>query len=276
MQQYMEKTRLGGTLDALGLRLLIIIFCILWFIWLWGVTLPAIVAGIAFSALVGLAIRLGKKRTVTRREQELRQRIGGEIAVEELPLSPERQTHFQAALWLTLAHPLRMERITNDGVLCRLEEELVLVRCISRHSSVPVTVQDVIEGQRACILHRAQKCVLCTTSPLQGAIHTYIGQTNPPVKVVSRDRMIRLAGIAAPATDAQLVALGSRKRRQADWRTWLNHILSPHRSRRYLLYGMGLLAMYLITRLAYYPVPAAICLSLSVLSKLRPQKEDTL
>ncbi len=276
MQQYLEKTRLGGTLDSLGLRLLILICCVLWFVFLWGVTLPALFAGIAFSLLVSLAIRLGKRKTVARREQALRQRIGGEMALDALPLSPARQAHFQASLWLTLAHPLRLERITEDGVLCRLNGDLVLVRCLNRHQSVPVSAQDIIEAQRACINHNAVRCVLCAASPLGSAAQTQLGQAEPPVKVVGKERLIRLAGAAAPVTDDQLVALGARKKRHVGIQIWLNHILAPHRAHRYFWYGMGLLLLYWITRLPYYPVPGVLCLCLALLSKIRHAKEDSI
>lgn len=276
MQQYLEKTRLGGTLDSLGLRLLILSCCVLWFVFLWGVTLAALLAGIAFFLLVSLAIRLGKRKTVARREQALRERIGGEMALDALPLTPPRQAHFQASLWLTLAHPLRLERITEDGVLCRLEGELVLVRCLNRHQSIPVSAQDIIEAQRACLSHDAVRCVLCTASPLNSAAQTQLGLAEPPVKVVGKERLIRLAGAASPVTDEQLVALGARKKRHVAISTWLNHILAPHRSRRYFWYGMGLLLLYYITRLPYYPVPGVLCLSLALLSKIRHAKEDTI
>ncbi len=276
MQQYLEKTRLGGALDTLGLRLLILICCILWFVFLWGLTLPALLAGAAFSMLVNLAIYLGRKKTVAHRERELRQRIGGELALEALPLSPPRQAHFQAALWLTLAHPLRLERITDEGVLCLLNDELVLVRCLNRHASLPVTAQDIIDAQRATITHKATRCVLCTASPLQSAAQGALGNASPPVKIVGKDRLIRLAGAAAPVTDEQLIALGARKKRHVGLDVWLNHILAPHRTRRYLLYGIGLLLLYYITRLPYYPVPAVLCLCLSLLSKLRHAKEDSI
>ncbi len=276
MQQYLEKTRLGGTLDSLGLRLLILSCCVLWFVFLWGVTLAALLAGVAFFLLVSLAIRLGKRKTVARREQALRERIGGEMALDALPLTPPRQAHFQASLWLTLAHPLRLERITEDGVLCRLEGEMVLVRCLNRHQSIPVSAQDIVEAQRACLSHNAVRCVLCTASSLNSAAQTQLGLAEPPVKVVGKERLIRLAGAASPATDEQLVALGARKKRHVDISIWLNHILAPHRSRRYFWYGMGLLLLYYITRLPYYPVPGVLCLSLALLSKIRHAKEDTI
>lgn len=276
MQQYLEKTRLGGTLDSIGLRLLILVSCVLWFVFLWGVTMAALFAGIAFYLLVSLAIRLGKRKTVARREEALRQRIGGEMALEALPLTPPRQAHFQAALWLTLAHPLRLERITEDGVLCRLEKDTVLVRCINRHPSIQISAQDIIEAQRAALHHNAGRCVLCTASPLNSAARAQLGLAEPPVKIVGKERLTRLAGAAAPVTDDQLVALGARKRRHAGIGVWLNHILAPHRSRRYFWYGIGLLLLYLITRLPYYPVPAVLCLSLALLSKLRRAKEDAI
>ena len=276
MQQYMEKTKLGGTLDTIGLRLLILTSCVFWFVFLWGLTLAALFAGVAFYLLVSLAIRLGKRKTVARREEALRQRIGGELALEALPLTPPRQAHFQVALWLTLAYPLRLERITEDGVLCRLESDMVLVRCINQHPSLQITAQDIIEAQRAAIHHNAARCVLCTASPLSSTARTQLGMADPPVRIVGKERLVRLAGAAAPVTDSQLVVLGKRKRRHVGMGIWLNHILAPHRSRRYFWYGIGLLLLYLVTRLPYYPVPAVLCLCLALLSKFRHVKEDTI
>ena len=75
---------------------------------------------------------------------------------------------------------------------------------------------------------------------------------------------MRLAGACHPAEDAQLAELGQRKRIKADRRAWARHILARHRTRRYVIYGLGLWGMYVWTGLPYYPVPATVLLCLAV------------
>ena len=53
MQEYLHRSRLGEALDALGLRALLLLISLGWFIALWGVRPSALTAG---AALYGLLI----------------------------------------------------------------------------------------------------------------------------------------------------------------------------------------------------------------------------
>ena len=93
-----------------------------WFVFLWGLNLPALLAGIALGTLLLLLRRLYRQTTLVRRETALRCRIGGELLLEKMLLSEAKEAHFQAALLLEEKWPLRMQRITADGALCRQEK----------------------------------------------------------------------------------------------------------------------------------------------------------
>lgn len=100
----------------------------------------------------------------------------------------------------------------------------------------------------------------------QAALH-------PRVHTLSRTRMIALAGAAFPATDAQLVALGKRKRAPGHARAALRRMLEPHRARQYLLYGLMLCGLYIITGQRFYPLPGCACLLLMALCRALPAQE---
>lgn len=276
MEQYLQRTYLAGLFNRIGLKVLVFALCGSWFIYLWGWRPSALIAGTALSVLVMMAIRLFNKRTVNLREEELRRRIGGELAVEKLLLSPKRQAHFQAALWLGISYPIRMENAMNDGLICTLDEKRLLVRCILRHESEKIACEEIISLQRAAIKYHADKAVACVTSELTDAAKGYAETAAPPISVVDKKELIRLAGIMLPATNEQLIALGQSKKRKGSRSMWVAHVLSRHRSKRYFLYGAGLLALYFVTRLPYYPVPGVTLICLSILSRVYPKKASSL
>ena len=67
MERYLSRMPQAGWLDALGARAAILLGCEGWFFLWWGVSLPSMVAGLALTALICLALRLWKKRSVARR-----------------------------------------------------------------------------------------------------------------------------------------------------------------------------------------------------------------
>ena len=169
MEQYLQKTYVAGILNRIGLNLVIMVLCSSWFVFLWGFRASALVAGVALSGLVNFAVRLFNKRTVNLKEEDLRRRIGGELAVEKLLLTDKRQAHFQAALWLGVTYPLNMLKSMNDGLLCTLDDKRLLIYCIARHESEKIICSDLVTVQKAVVLNKAQKGIVCVTAGLTDA-----------------------------------------------------------------------------------------------------------
>ena len=81
MQDYLRQSRLGTAMDSLGFHAIAFILSNFWFILLWGVRFPSLLAG---AALYGMIVILRKKVRddhVTRKEAQLRAAIGGELAL---------------------------------------------------------------------------------------------------------------------------------------------------------------------------------------------------
>lgn len=274
MEKYAKKTPLASFADHFLLRLTLIAVGLGWFIFLWGVSLPALLAGLALGLMMALGVRLFQRMTVSTREKQMRRMIGGELALDELVLLPIQRAAFQATLWLTPQFPLEMTRTTRDGVLCKLEEKKVLVRLLAHHPSVSASVDDVLDARREAMALGADGCLLCLTSPAAKEAEACAQTGSPRIRLVSRKEMIALAGLSSPATDEQLATLSRKKKKHAGARQWVRLILARSRSKRYFFYGLGMAALYFITGLPYYPVPAVLCLSLCVLSRVyRPKAE---
>ena len=150
-----------------------------------------------------------------------------------------------------------------------LEDKPVLVRLITQHESIPVTVQQVVEAAREMRALDAQSLILCLTAPATREALTYAAGFDPPIRVISRQEMIDLAGLCSPATDEDLSRLGRRKKARSRPKDWADLILAPSRARRYFWYGMGMSALALLTGQRFYPIPAAVCLMLFAACKLR-------
>lgn len=268
------KTQFAARMDRWGLRTALLLLSLLWFIGLWGLTLPALLASLALWLMVCTLLRLGQSKTTAQREAALRRRLGGEIALEEILTMPRRKSHFQAVLWLSGGYPeLSMVRVSEQGVWCRYHNETLLVALIPVHPSEKTGCGPLIDLQRH--LNMSERAVALLTAPVSKEAQQYAAQAQPSIRLISRETLQRLAGACCPATDEQLARLGKRRHQKADRQAWLRHILSPHRTRRYLYYGLGLLALYGLTRLPYYPVPGVILLCLALLSKVyrRPPEQ---
>ena len=259
MEEYFRRTRLSGWMDGLGFHILALILCLGWFILLWGLRIASFTAGIALYRLVLLVRRKTRDGRLKRRENRLRARIGGELALERLMLAAPDRAHFEIAMLLSLRWKLTLLRTGDAGVLCVWKGEKTLVSFLQTPDAVEPG--QVIALQRAAFLAGADKAVLCapgevTEKARERAAHPL------PVTLLSRESLITLFGSAYPASDAQLVALGRRKKQSAA-QHWLLSALDPRRARRYVCYGGLLLLMYQFTHLFYYAVPGLACVFLA-------------
>lgn len=266
MQSYLRKARLSTLADNAGLRLTILLAALGWFIYLWGLSLPALLAGCALGIMGQLALTHYRRRTVDRREAALRRRLGGELLLEEMLLAPARQAHFQAALLLGQRYPLTMERVTEEGMLCRSGEERLLVGCIPLPEGSEVGKGNIVTLQRACRKHGVERGVACVTGRCSRKVEAWAAEGSIPVRIIRREVLLALAGQASPATDEQLIRLGKRKNRPAATGV-VQTILRRDKAKTYMLYGVGLMMMYLVTGLRYYPIPGGVCMLLAVLCR---------
>lgn len=262
MEKYIARSRVAGALDALGARVLIVIVCMGWFIYLWGLSLPAIAAGLSLSALCLLCVRRFDKRTLTKREAALRRRIGGELALEALLTQKDSRAQFQAAMWLLPKYPFTLLRVTKSGIVCEMDGKSVLTRIVNKHADSPVTLDELVLALRDANAEKREQVYLCLTSKLDRAARTYA--ETAPITLIERDELIELAGAASPATDEQLVLLKKRRKKAPRFKAWIGQALSPKRAKSYFVYGLGMAALYFFTGQPFYPVPAVVCLSLCV------------
>jgi hypothetical protein len=239
-----------------------------WFYLLWGKPWPALSAGAALGALWMLAIHLGEKRTLAARETSLRRRIGGQLAVDSLTLQSATSAAANAATWLSGLLPLSDFEQADGGVIARSDDRRVYIQCIRKHASSRAGRDDVLGTVRAAREHGVDVCVVCATCPFASEAVLLAEEVQPRTRLLGREGLIRIAGAAAPATDEQLQELGRRQRkRRFDPSLWKARLLQPGKGKRYGLYGLGMLAMLIMTRHWAYILPSAVCLLLFYLSR---------
>ena len=262
MQKYKPKTPLASVGDRLLRALLTAGLGVGWFVWLWGLSLPALTAGVAMGGLMWLCARSFGKKSVEKREKQMRRIIGGELALRRLLLMGPRHAAFQAALWIAPVCPVCMRQAVEWGVLGTLDGQETYVRLIARHESQPVGVDLFLDAAREAAAHRARRVVVCLTAPAPREALTWAAEAEPPIRVVDRETLIELAGLQNPATDDDLRALGRRKRARRPLRDWLRMATDDSRASRYFWYGMGLSGLALLTGQPYHSLPALACLGL--------------
>lgn len=266
-----SPTRLAGRIDRLGLCLFLLIICFAWFEYLWHHVLAASLSSVAMTILILSTISLGEKRTLNKREVTLRQRIGGEMAVDSLLLQTPTSAASNTAAWLMQALTLTDFEQREDGILARYEQESVWIACIQRHASGPADCDDVLSCIRNARRENADICVVCATSNFSSSAMLLVEDITPRTRLLGRSGLIQMAGIAAPATDEQLRALGKRRRQKFRRELLQARILDPAKKQRYLLYGIGLSLLYVFMRQLVYMIPAIVCLCLFALCRRKPK-----
>ncbi|MBR4080161.1 MAG: hypothetical protein IKK21_00020 [Clostridia bacterium] len=275
MEHYLRFRPLRGFMDALGVRLLLGLVSAAWFVYLWGLRWASVIAGLALAVLADMALHRGRLRRVARREDALRRRLGGEMALEDLLLCPEHQAHLRCASLLSMKYPLEKWQITEWGVIARQGSEKLLIRCAQIPPDAELPPDALLPAARAVLEAGAQRGVICATGRLSKAAEALSCQLPIPLRLVDSHTLIVLGGAASPATDAQLVALGQRRRRMPP-RALSAVILHPAKARSYMTCGLMFAALYVITRLGWYPLPALVCLLLAAACRIRPPLPETL
>ena len=273
MQEYLQKTHVSAVMDEIGALLALLIISLSAFFLLWGVRPMSLLAGTAAFILALLLRSRGRERRLRQREARLRRRIGGELCLEGWTVCPPRRAHLETARLLSLLRPLAVERVTDAGALCRLpgEETRALIACAQSHRAEKLTARNVAAFQRSCLRYGAEKGYLCGAPGATAEAREQCALA-PRVILVDRERMIALAGAAAPATDAQLVALGQRNTGGRSLKSLLAAALDGGRAEKYLLYGLLLTGLHLLTGQQVYRITGLICLGLTAVCRCAAQR----
>ena len=267
MEKYLRRNRLAETLDGLGLRLFFSLLATGWFIWLWGLNMPSLLAGAALGTLLCTARRAWRKRTVFRREKQLRSRLGAELMLEDMLMAEAKEAHFRAALLLAEKWPVTLQEVKEEGVIGCQGEETLLIRCIRMPEDSALSAGDLLAAQRALRRLKADKAVLCPLGKVPPKVLAMAEEAIFPLRIIPRSTLLALAGQVAPATDEQLIALGKRKQRQTGRGSFTRLVFQSEKAPRYHLYGQGMLILYVISGLRLYAVPGMVCLTLAVMSR---------
>ena len=83
-----QKNKVAAALDHFALRFVLLSICVLYFFYLWHSGPASLIAGFALFSLVMLLLLLLERRTLSRRDRMLRERISGMIVLENLLLLP--------------------------------------------------------------------------------------------------------------------------------------------------------------------------------------------
>lgn len=234
METGFKRNLLAELLDSVGRGVLLMALGIGWFVFLWGLNLPALLAGIALGTLL----------------------------LEEK--------------W-----PLRMQRITADGALCGQEKpsggaETLLVQCVRMPPEGELSIGQLVEAHRAMQRQQANRVILCVLGKAPPRVIARAEQMPTPIRVIRRETLLALAGRLSPATDAQLVALGQRKRRTPQRGSLLSIMTQREKAARYWGYGLFMLILYILTGSAWYAMPGTVCLTLSVVCRSGQAEEARL
>lgn len=263
-----QKSRLGGAVDRIATRLLLLALCVLWFFRLWGMLAPALLAGGALCALLWRTLALGQQRALARKAAILREHIGGTLALERLLTILPVQAARHAADWLASRYDLGVLGEAGDGVLLRYGQETLYLLCLQGHPQQRTDAGAVLAVARARLsVPKAARCVLCSTGTFTQEAADTAEALEPPVRLIDGAELRALAGRMAPATDEQLVAMGKRQRKPFAWASLRQTMFSPQKTRRYAAYGTGLLAFFILTNHVYYLIPAGVCWALAMLSQ---------
>ncbi len=276
MERYLRRNRLAEIFDGIGVCALILLLSLMWFVWLWGLGIPSLLAGMALGMMGITARSQWRVRTVEKREKTLRSRIGAELLLEEMLLSEARQAHFQAAVLLAERWPVTMQSVRDEGVICKQGEETLLVQCLRTPPDSEVSHGDLLAAHRAVKKCGTDRAVLCNLGKTPAKAALLVEEMTTPIRLIRRETLLALAAAYAPASDAQLVELGKRKSKPEKRGSLLKLVLRREKARRYYMYGASMLVLFILTGAGLYAVPGMLCMALAVFSRLNDREPEQL
>lgn len=276
MERYLRRNHLAEVLDGLGMCVLLYLLAALWFIWLWGMNMPSLIAGAALGMLLCTARTQWRKRTVSRREKMLRSRLGAELMLESMLMAEAKEAHFRAALLLAEKWPIELQSVKDEGVLCRQGTETLLIQCLRMPEDGELSVGDILSAQRAVRRVKADRAVLCVLGRVSAKTAARAEAGLIPLRIIRRETLLQIAGQLSPATDEQLVELGKRRKRHVPQGSITSLVFRPDKARRYLLYGVAMLCLYILTDARLYAVPGMVCLTMGAACRCNRRDREAL
>ena len=246
MSPFDRKNKVAACLDRLTLRALLLALCVGYFFFLWRSGLPSLLAGGALFLLVCLTLMLLERRTLSRRDRMLRERIGGAIALQELILLPSAKAC--ETVCALLCDTLGAQALGSGKM--RYEDETWLIRCAQCLQGGIASEGDVLSAHRARLEQQTDKCALVSTAGFSPAAIRAAEWMDPPVRLIAGRQLALLFGRLHPATDEDIARHLSRSKKPFSWQRIRALALSPAKLRRYLLCAFLLLVLYLMTKSA--------------------------
>lgn len=275
MQDYFLKSTFSEKADRLGTVFMLFCGSLLFFLLLWGVRLPALTAGLGLFAFIMTLRWAGRERRLKQKENNLRRRIGGELALERLLLQPGERIHLEIALLLSDRYNLQMDRILPEGVVCVHHQQTLLIHYLQCHPSETVRPSQVAHLQRLARVHSLSRVILCTPSAPDHAARAQAA-LSPTVTFVGKETLIRLLGSASPATDSQLVALSHRRKQALGGQKWWRRLFAPHLMSRYLQYAALMASLFFLTGQTVYALPAILLMVFAVICRCKKAPRESL
>ena len=154
--------------------------------------------------------------------------------------------------------------------------ETLLVQCVRMPPEGELSTGQLVEAHRAMQRQQANRVIMCVLGKAPPRVIARAEQMPTPIRVIRRETLLALAGRLSPATDAQLVALGQRKRRTPQRGSLLSIMTQREKAPRYWGYGLFMLILYILTGSAWYAMPGTVCLTLSVVCRSGQAEEARL
>lgn len=263
-----RKNKVAAALDHLALRLLLLGGCIAYFFYLWRSGPASLTAGCALFALVMILLLLLERRTLTRRDRMLRERISGMIAIENLLLLPNSQAASQICALLCDAFSASQ----TDSAKMLYEGESWLIRCAQCLPGSSASQSDVLSAHRARIESRADRCALVSTTGFTPDAIRAAEWADPPVRLISGRQLASLHGKLHPASDQEISAHLSRQKKPFSRQRIRALALSPAKTRRYGLCACMLFMLYLAGQNLVALVSCLLSFALAVLCHRESKK----
>lgn len=255
------KNKVAAAIDRLALRTVLLTLCVLYFFCLWRSKAPSLLAGTALFVLVMLLLMQLQRRTLSRRDRVLRERLGGMIALDQLLLLPNDDACSRVCRLLCTvfdAQPL-------EDAAMRYEGETWLVRCAQCLQGSRVSQGDVLGAHRARVACGAERCVLtCTTDFTPDAVRA-AEWVDPPIRLISGRQLALLFGRLHPADDETIAAHLAQSRKPFSLKRIRALALSPVKEKRYLLCAALLLFLFCLSRSVMALLSCLLSFSLAIL-----------
>lgn len=263
-----RSTKFVGIVDKSLLSVLLLLTLLVFFSQRMGNILWGGVLALPVTALLLYALWLNSRR---RGKKSHTAKVGA-WHLHNLLMDPADAALHRVAKVLAAHYNFTITANNNDHCIAVQNGRQITLRLLQLPEDCPADSAAILAFHRSIA---TEYSLLVSTSGFSEGAKVFARRLQHPiVRLIGPETLLPLLS-PLPAPD-EAVKNHTKQKNSITWSTFLTRIKERERSPRYLIYGLGMLAIYIIFNQWPFLIPGLACIFLAVISRRQPAQEKKL